>query len=290
MTRFIWPAAGMVAAMIVLFAGAFGDLGTWRREWPAIIARTGETPAPGVQTSPPVPGQPESVPGQDNPGQDNQVLQHQALDLRARIAQETNDLAALHASADKERRELASIREQRQTERAALARTDASRHAADDYPPGANPVGAPPSPDRVASSSATQAAAPPEPVRAAPSAPGLADTARGDANAASVATREHVLAARRLVAARAALASGRRARARALLSLTRSQMMHWPPASGQPDATAGSPPVTAVENATSLLNHGDRDGALRAIDQALAAAGGDASSPPRRTDRPNDGR
>jgi hypothetical protein len=40
MTRFTLPALGMIAAIAVLVAGAFGDLPSWRSEVPVIVAQT----------------------------------------------------------------------------------------------------------------------------------------------------------------------------------------------------------------------------------------------------------
>jgi hypothetical protein len=271
MTRFTLPALGMIAAIAVLVAGAFGDLPSWRSEVPVIVAQTSSTIA-GARTSPNIPAQPETLPTQGN-----DLAQRQAQDLRAKIAQETQELGALRASAEQARRDLAALREQRQREQAALVTTGTNQRAADGPPTSATL-----SPDRGSnqSSAATKA-----PVATSRDTSAQANVpSQMTASPEPVAAQQRLLATRRLRAARTALTTGHRGRARWLLSVTRSQMAQSPSTFVQPgSATVGSPEKT-VEDAIGLLNRGDRDGAVRAIDQVLAAAGGDTGEPARRTD------
>ena len=288
MPRFLLPAASLAAAMLVLFAGAFGDLRSWRRDWPALIARTTDTWAAVDQAPSNARSQPETAPASDH-----EMSQRQMRDLRARIAEETKELAALHVAADQARRELAALREQRERQRQEVpARTDDARN---DRPADARPIAAriasPPAPDRVAESTGDQPSAPiatatsstapaPEPVT--PDLAGPTNTAAtGDDARGTAVSRGQSRALQYVSSARKALAAGHRARARWLVGLARSRMNLPVAAIGQPAGEAGSPAWSRLGHMISLIDHGDQDGALRDIDTMLAEAGVD---PPNRAE------
>ncbi len=257
MTRFTLPVLCLVAAVAVLMVGAFGGLPSW----PAAARSDVHDAATGsARAAPPV--QPKT--------DANDAAEHKARDLRAKIDDEQRELAALTASADQARRDLAALREQRRNEQVAMAQNVAA--PADDHPAIA-PVA--PDPDATARAAAADSNPPPAKPDVAPAADQV------EQRTAPVPAAQRQLAARRLEAARTALTAGRRVRARWLLSLARSQMAQWPSAPDRPDAAS---PATTVQNAIGLINRGDRDGAVRAIDQVLAAASDDTGEPPRRSD------
>ena len=273
MTRFTLPALGMFAAIAILFAGAFADLPTWQRNTPAIVARTSDVLVATGLTTPH--DRSQTVPANDlAPGN---PAQPQVREPRATIATETRELETLRMSVEEVRRDLAALREQREREQAALARIETvqipMRQAG---PPTANPS---PVTDSLASV-ATKAGGRPRRDRSGPDGHRFEHRNRHG----PVAPDQRLLAARRLEAARTALAAGRRGRARWLLSITRTQMAQWSSAVGQPGTAAAEPPSKGLETAIDLLNRGDRDGAVRAIDQILAFTGGDLGNPARRAD------
>jgi hypothetical protein len=236
MSRFLLPAAGMIAAMLVLIAGTFDDLPSWRRTFPATMSSVlhgDETGSPATSSHPAVAGAPDEV-------------RRQVRDLQAQIAEDARDVAALRATADQTRRELASLRDQRQREQSALASRQAD----------------PPTPAPVAVQAATGNAA------QAASATGLARSSSGAPEASSQQqSAPRPLVARRLAEAHTALAAGRVARARWLLRLARNQMGVQPATTGQPDAAAGNSIASRIAEAIDLADRGDSDAALRVIDQ-----------------------
>jgi hypothetical protein len=236
MSRFLLPTAGMIAAMLVLIAGTFDDLPSWRRTFPAAMSSVlhgDEAESPATSSRPAVTAAPDDV-------------RRQVQDLQAQIAQDAHDVAALRATADQTRRELASLRDQRQREQSALASRQAD----------------PPTPAPVAVQAATGNAA------QAASATGLARSSSGAPEASSQQqSAPRPLVARRLAEAHTALAAGRVARARWLLRLARNQMGVQPATTGQPDAAAGNSIASRIAEAIDLADRGDSDAALRVIDQ-----------------------
>src|ERR1700722_5189493 len=97
-SRFLWPAAGMMAAMLLLVAGAFADGPSWWHELPSLISRVAGGPGSAVE-----PVSPESPHPETMPPPDRNVPRQEEQDLRARIAQESKDLAELRAEAEEAR-------------------------------------------------------------------------------------------------------------------------------------------------------------------------------------------
>jgi hypothetical protein len=249
--RFLWPAAGMMAAMLILIAGAFDDVPSWWHGWPPTITPvTGGVPAIVDTVERP---QPETAPAPDDA-----LLRQRDHDLRARIAEETQDLSDLRAAAEQARRDLDAVRE-----RPAHEPVVASQTAIDDIPPPR--VVASMTDDRASAASAARSgAATSAPEAAKPDEAGYLATASHVAPAPGSATApEQRDATRRLTLARAALAVGRRARARWLLSLVRSHLT--------PETEAGTPFADQIDDAISFIERGDREAALQTIDQLLAA-------------------
>jgi len=136
MWRFLVPALVMVGALVVLLAGALGDLKSLpdlSTKFPALIAsvvpnRTAEpdtnaasaasSPATGV--APATPAQQAATAPAQQPA--TVALQQQLTELQAQIAQGTKEVAALRSDADVAHRELDTLQQQRQTEEAAVAR------------------------------------------------------------------------------------------------------------------------------------------------------------------------
>jgi hypothetical protein len=241
MLRFLLPAAGVIAAMLVLVAGTFDDLPSWRWTSPAAI----HSPPHGDEAGVPAPSSRTDVASAPD------EVRRQVQDLQSQVAKETREVAALRAIADQTRQELASLRDQRPHEQSALAPrqvdppTPAAAHtqavvgngaqAANAIGPARSSVGAP--------EATSQQQPPPRP-----------------------------LVARRLAEARTALAAGRVARARWLLRLARSQVGVQPATTGQSDATAGNSIASRITEAIDLADRGDSDGALRVIDQMPPAS------------------
>lgn len=281
MTRFMWPALAMMAAIIVLFAGAFADLPGWRRERPANVAPVlaqGE-----FDLRRPAAAGPSAA---TESGLDNTELQHQARDLQARIGRETQELASLRAATDQARRELALVRAQREPEQGPSGGAD--RQTAVGDPVVVAPAPADDSATPTGDPTAARATHPPITSASRPvDAPGTIrqiDTWHVVANMSSVSRQERHVAVRRLAAARTALTSGREVRARWLLNLARSQMLRWPTTEAPSNGSAGDPPATAVEIAINQLDRGDHAAAGRTIDQVMAVTGGDSSDHVANTD------
>src|ERR1700722_5384002 len=120
MWRVSVPVIFMIAAAL-LFAGAFGDLPSWRNDAIPGLLDVAKNHAPPV---------PWPRAGPDASGDSSRDAQkREAQDPRAQIAQATRDLAALRASAEQARQELASLRQRRDQEQSALTQAEAQRHA-----------------------------------------------------------------------------------------------------------------------------------------------------------------
>jgi len=247
MMRFMVPTLGLVAAM-VLFAGAYGDLPSWRRDMPELLAQIPRISLPWSSTAEVAAASPAPV---TTPPRE--AASTQEADLKARVEQEAKNLALLQASAEQARRELDALHARREKEQAELSRaTDAAASAK----PPATVQEAPPAAEPAASVAA------PAPATSMP-------------ETAAIAPRQRQLASQRLTAARVALQSGRTARARWLLNLTRAQVNHW----HLPASAAGDTPETHIGSALEGLARGDTSAAVRSIEQALAGIGGDTPRP-----------
>ena len=260
MWRYLPPAVLVVAAVVVLFAGAAGDMQSWATSydlsqwstqagplpalhnlWQAALARV--VPAPAVSRVPPpaLSGTPiQAPPAAPNPdGTD--TLRRQLSTLEAQVVQQKQQIASLTATVDAARQAADALRQQRQAE-AAVA------------PPHNPPAAAmapkpPPSPPAL-----HQMRAPPRPATEAWIA---------------VPTQQGVAPKERLQAAREALLAGRNEEARSLMETAQLQFVFSPI---DPDAPAGdniSMPATWIGRALKSLQLGDASGALHDLDLAM---------------------
>ena len=317
---------GLVAAMVALFAGAFGDFSSWRQDWPGLAARMTDAPRVAVawltgatqDDIPPVPApgreisadpaatrdgmgggtaerhqgatasSPAPVPTPAS-ASDLDPVRHQIQDLHARISQESDDLTALRATAEQTRQELAALREQRLREQAELDQANRLRRAMADVaaasPPRADRPAEPPDDQTPPRPAARVTASPPAAANEAKPPRQASLPPRPVPDAADEPAAKPSPDAQRLIEARAALVAGRGDQARRLLSLARAQMTARSASAGAPDATTASQPATQVGYAIGMLNRGDSEGALRAIDLALTATDGTMRDAARRNYR-----
>jgi TolA-binding protein len=272
MWRFLLPALAMMAALVVLFAGALGDLQSLPEMSDRAIAIVGglsprqasppsapavapPAAAPAVQPatrdavrsqqasppSAPAVAPPVATPAEQPAARDaerRQVadLQGQNNQLQEQIAQRTHDLDAARAEIDKLRQTIDTLHQQRRTEQATLARQKPQEQQSTAAAPTQSPA---PRPFNT----------PGQPV---PSPP----------------------ASQQLLTARQWLAAGRPDEARHLLTMAQTQMVLQPVTPDQPAAQGGNPSATDIGNAIRWLDIGANGQAMQAIDRAIDNAGG----------------
>jgi len=302
MWRFPLAVTGLLS-MAALVAGALGDLPTWRRDLLETLSRvTSMLPADAEKIFRATPASSPPAIGPSQAQEDDQAARR-LRELRERIAPDTATLVDLREETDKARRELSALREQRLREQAAL---DQMKQQAGG---GGQDVGHPynrtPPPDAVPSttgmptsnSGVTAPGSTPSGSRASPAGTSPSGAPQGpaigshgsEADPKPGPRSEEKLKspiAKHLLAARTALAARQNAQARRLLNLAKREMKH-PPATHEAQ-TAGGEPMRDVEFAISMLDRGDADAALRAVDQALTVSD-DATQRPG-GDRPGDNR
>jgi hypothetical protein len=230
MWRFLLPALAMMAALIVLFAGAWGDL----KSLPSLADQAIAT-IDGIEPRPTPPSITLASPARSAEQKAARAallrqiadLQRQAGDLRNQMAQRSYDLGVTRAETVGLRQGLeamrlvtGALRRQRQAEETALAR--------DRRPPAPRP------------------ASPPLPLVPAPTHP----------------------AAQQLLYAQQWLAAGRPAEARQILATTQTQMM-LRPGTAYPMVEDGNPSATDIGAAIRWLDIGARGQAMQAISRAI---------------------
>jgi hypothetical protein len=255
--RYLFPAVLIMGALLVLFAGALGDL----RSWPSLqslVAPVAEKPVgqpPSAQpTPPPSPAleanlsQPASQPALDGtaPPQNHDTLQQsrnalqvQVDGLQKDVAQQTQELASLRASEVRERQTLDALRKQRRD----IQSTSAQPQTQPQHAPGETP------------SRQTLQHEPAHPTR----------QSAGTTEAQSTASPRM-----QLMNARQALMGGRSEDARRMLALAQTQMVFQPVTPDQPDAAGGNVAATEVGYAIRWLDIGNPTLALQQINVALA--------------------
>ena len=277
MWRFLLPAVAMMAALVVLFAGALGDLkslpdlsdrmiGVVGDEQPRrpVLPPSPVTPAPPATALPPALS--ASALAAENAAREAvqkeiAALQKQVGDLQQQVSQRSRDLDAervvnskaqqdldaTRAEADKLHQDIDALRQQRRAEEAALARqrAQAQQMAAARPPPASTP--APTQPN---------AAPPPAPV-------------------------PRPSATEQLLAARQWLATGRPDEARRVLAMVQTQMVLQPVSPDQPIATGTSQSAGDIGNAIRWLDMGANNQAMLAINRAIdnSSSGGPPSQP-----------
>jgi hypothetical protein len=255
--RYLFPAVLMMGALLVLFAGALGDL----RSWPSLQSLVVPvTEKPVDQPPPPKPTPPSSaaLPGNlpqpasqaalddtappqnhDTPRQSCNALQVQVDGLQKDVAQQTQELASLRASEERERQTLDALRKQRRDIESTSAQPPTQpQHAGGDTPSGQTLQHEPVHPTRrPVGTTETQSTASPR---------------------------------MQLMNARQALMGGRSEDARRMLALAQTQMVFQPVTPDQPDAAGGNVAATEVGYAIRWLDIGNPTLALQQISVALA--------------------
>ncbi len=267
MWRFLLPALAMTTALIVLFAGALGDLHSLPDLSDRIVAFIG-----GVeprQAPPPTPASAPSAAAIAQQQSAREALQRQVADLgqqvnglQDKVAQRSRDLDAARADearmrqdldtaraeTDKLRQDIDTLHQQRQADAATLARQKAQEQqaatAAPPRPPLPRPAAAPTQPV----SPPTQPVSPPPQPMPMPSA------------------------AQQWLTARQWLAAGRPDEARRVLATVQTQMVLQPVTPDAPEAQGRSPAATEVGVAIRWLDIGATGQAMQAIDRAIGNA------------------
>jgi hypothetical protein len=241
MLRFLLPAFLMVGALVALFAGAFGDWQglseSWDR-WHAVVASMGHNqPAAAAPPAPPLSVvQSAAAPAGDVQQDAADSLRQQVAGLQAQLTQRTQELASLHADTDHAREELETLRLQQQMQAALDARRQDQARQAE-----------------------ARAQARRQHRNAVPAPPAYASAEPGPA----------VPPWTQLMAAREILARGRTQDARNLLATAETQMVFQPVAPDQPDTMGGNRAATAVGEAIRLVDAGDIEQAIQAINRAI---------------------
>jgi TolA-binding protein len=242
MLRFLLPALLMVGALVALFAGALGDWQGLSDSWDRLhtVVANLAPDRPAVPAAP-APSSPPAAVSQAPPASNGDAqqtaadtLRKQVAGLQAQVAQRTQELASLHTDTDQARQELETLRLQQQMQAALNARhqdqiRQAETRARRQH---RNPVPAPPA--------------------FASAQPGLV-----------------VPPLTQLMAAREVLASGRPQDARNLLATAETQMVFQPVTPDQPDTMGGNRAATAVREAIHLVDTGDIDQAIQALNRAI---------------------
>lgn len=249
MWRFLLPAMGSMAALLVLFAGAFGDLKSLSglSDWATAIIdgtqpRHGPPPAAQAAQVAPAP-LPEQQAARAALQRQITDLQRQAADLRNQIEQKSHDIDARRAEADVLHQGLEAMRAETETlRRQRQAEEDALSHATAQDKPSTTAT----APRRLP---APRAASPqPAPAAAGPSA------------------------AQQLVNAQRSLAAGRPDEARQILAMAQTQMVLRPVTPDHPLAEGGNPSATDIGAAIRWLDIGAEGQAMQAINRAINRA------------------
>jgi hypothetical protein len=255
--RYLFPAVLMMGALLVLFAGALGDLRSWTYLQSLLMSVVEEpvdqlpSPKPNPPMSVELPANPPRPATQAAPDdaalqqnrdalqQSRNTLQVQVDSLQKNLAQQTQQLTSLRTSEEQERQTLDALHKQRQDIQTALVQPQSQRQHA--------PSGTP-------SGQSTQR----EPVHRAPQSV----STTGPEATASPWTQ--------LMTARQALMGGRTEDARRMLSLAQTQMVFQPVTPDQPDAAGGNVAATQVGYAIRWLDLGNTGMAMQEINVALS--------------------
>jgi hypothetical protein len=255
--RYLFPALLMMGALLVLFAGALGDLRSWPSLQSLVVPVTEKPvdqpppPKPTPTLSAALPANPPRPATQAAPDdaalqqnrdalqQSRNTLQAQLDSLQKDVAQQTQQLTSLRSSEERERQTLDALHKQRQDIQTALVQPQSQlQHAPGDTP-----------------SRQTLQHEPARPTRQ------------------SVSTTEAQSTASprmQLMNARQALMGGRPEDARRMLALAQTQMVFQPVTPDQPDPAGGNVAATEVGYAIRWLDIGNRTLALQQINVALA--------------------
>jgi hypothetical protein len=251
--RYLFPAILMVAALLVLFAGALGDLHSWPHWQDALVSVVGkpmsEAPPPSASpqaTAPSTASIPATsiTPGDAALRQEHDTLRAQVNSLQGDVAGATQQLASLHAGEAQEQQQLDALTKQRHDLEASLARLKAQQRDA---------------------SAAT-----------GPRSSAVSESARPTSRTITAPNRESTppppSPSTTLATAQNALMRGRPDEARQQLALAETQLVFRPVTPDQPLATSGNPAATDVREAIRWLDVGNTAQALQDVNLALTDA------------------
>ena len=298
MLRFLLLALVMVAALLVLLAGASGGLQSLARPFamlPAIVANvTADWPGPSRAGSQSTAATQASTTTASQP---SGALERQVSDLQTQLAQRSQDLASLHASQAQMRRDLGTLLQQRQS--ATQVQPAPQGQAAQPTVITLSPQDLASwrsSPDQQRDSSTVQPQNSAEAAlarlraheRSASTVPatvvplsGLSVLARQQSQrqpsqalfpsprVEPTPPAQIPSPSANLITARQLLVSGRTEEARTLLVRTQTQMVLQPVAPDRPAAEGGSVAATRIGGAIRLLDEGNTRGAMQAINIAM---------------------
>jgi hypothetical protein len=299
MLRSLLLALVMVAALLVLLAGASGGLQSLTRPLamlPAIVANvTADWPGPsraGSQSA--APAQASTT----NPSQPPGALERQVSDLQTQLAQRSQDLASLHASQEQMRRELGILLQQRQSATQVPAPPQgqaaqptvitsspqdlASRHSSPDQQQDSSTVQQQNSAEAALARLRTHEGSASTAQATAAQLSGLSALARQQSQRQPLTLfpspqveptppAQIPSPSANLITARQLLVSGRTEEARNLLVRAQTQMVLQPVAPDRPAAEGGSVAATRIGGAIRLLDEGNTGGAMQAINIAMAS-------------------
>jgi hypothetical protein len=292
MWRFVLPALAVVAALLVLFAGAFGDL----QSWPTLANGANTIVAmimPARTSPPPLPSPPPVDAGQQAAydalqhqlaalsqqanalqttiSQRNQELDKSTRELTQRtqelndqsqqIAQQTQQLNALRSKADELRQNVTSLHQQQDAEQAALARQKTAAQQATAAVRAQQAALA-----REKASQRQMATVAPSHPAVAQSLPAPVPSTSGPPEMQPTSTPP---TSQQLLTARQWLALGHPEEARQILAMLQTQMVFQPVTPGQPPATGGNISATEVGDAIRWLDRGADGQAMEALNRAI---------------------
>jgi hypothetical protein len=161
MFRYLIPAVVMVGAVVVLLAGALGNLDSLpglSTMLPGGVTGivSGSTQAP-LQNSPNAAPAPAAAPVAETAHPAVEALKSQLAQLRQQVEQGRTDVAALHVQEDAGQRKLATIQQQRQAEESAVSQLQAQRKSLADQAQAASGAPNQPQPAAMAQQQAANA-------------------------------------------------------------------------------------------------------------------------------------
>lgn len=283
MWRFLLPASMLMGALVVLLAGALGDLRSLPDLTAALHALRSVAASDHANTTPSEPEQqvrPQAA--SIVPIAPSRALQEQAGELQKSVAQQSQELASLRTSVDQARQELDALQQKRRTEEAAIATlqsqerktaSPAPQQSAQKMEPhqGTQTQTTPAQANEAATRAAlarAKAAVKSEPgsqSQGPPTQPFGASQA-GHMSSETAGTPAPSLMLR---SARQLLAMGRAADARQMLMQAQAQSALQPVTPDSPYAAGNSMAASRIGEAIRWLDAGNTMGAMQAISVAM---------------------
>jgi len=133
MFRYLIPAVIMVGAVVVLLAGALGNVNTLPELTTMFRGSVASVVSGGTQAPPQIPlnttPAPQAVPAADTQLPAIEAMKSQLVQLQQQVAQGQTELAALHAREDAEQSKLTTIEQQRQAQESAVTQLQSQRQS-----------------------------------------------------------------------------------------------------------------------------------------------------------------